>query len=159
MMEHFEIKKRLSEHLKGGEAFLPLEEMLKKIEFEKLGIRPENLPYSFYELFYHIRFAQKDILDYCKGGNYKSHNWPDDYWPEEQAPKSIEDWKKLKSAYFEERQILSEFLLSPDNDLLSPVKKGTDHTLLREVMLVIEHSAYHTGQLLILLRQLDLYSK
>lgn len=159
MKENLEIKKRLSEHLKGGEAFLPLEEMLKKIEFGKLGIRPQNLPYSFYELFYHIRFAQKDILDYCIGKNYKSHDWPDDYWPEQQAPESIEDWDKFKNAYFEERQDLVKYLLSPKNDLLSPVKEGTDHTLLREVMLVIEHSAYHNGQLLILLRQLGLYSK
>jgi uncharacterized damage-inducible protein DinB len=158
MEENLEIRKRLSEHLKGGEAFLPLEEMLNKMEFEKLGVRPQNLPYSFYELFYHIRFAQKDILDYCNGENYKSHIWPDDYWPGQQAPESREDWDKLKNAYFGERQKLSDFLLSPDNDLLSPVKEGTNHTLLREVMLVIEHSAYHNGQLLILLRQLGLYS-
>lgn len=154
-----EIKKRLSKHLKGGEAFLPLEELLKKIEFEKLGVRPNNLPYSFYELFYHIRFAQKDILDYCLGNNYQSPNWPDDYWPEAQEPATIEEWENLKIAYFRERQELSEFLLAPENDLMAPVKEGTDHSLLREVLLVIEHSAYHNGQLLILLREMGLYSK
>ena len=34
-----------------------------------------------------------------------------------------------------------------------PKKNGKDEqTLLREVMLVIEHTAYHTGQMLVLLR-------
>lgn len=52
--------------------------MLEKIGSEKLGVRPQNLPCSFYELFYHIRFAQKDILDYWIGDNSRSHNWNDD---------------------------------------------------------------------------------
>lgn len=159
MENDLELRKRLSKHLEGGEAFLPLEEMLKKIEFEMLQIRPHNLPYSIYELFFHIRFAQKDILDYCIGDNYKSYNWPDDYWPNEKGPASLEDWSNLKEAYFKERQKLSEFLMSPENDLLKPVKEGTDHSLLREILLVIEHSAYHSGQLVILLRQLGLYPK
>lgn len=158
MEEIFKIRKQLSKHLEGGEAFVPIEEILKKIKFESLGERPGNLPYSFYELFYHIRFAQKDILDYCTAEKYEPHNWPDDYWPEQKAPESDADWEKLKVDYFRERQVLSDFLLNPDNDLLAPVRKDSNNSLLREILLVIEHTAYHNGQLLILLRQLGLYS-
>ncbi len=158
MEDILEIRKQLSKHLEGGAAFVPVEEMLKMITFDSLGERPGNLPYSFYELFYHIRFAQKDILDYCTTEKYESHNWPDDYWPEEKAPASKGDWEQLKADYFEERQQLADFLLNPENELLNPVRKDTNHSLLREILLVIEHSAYHNGQLLILLRQLGLYS-
>ncbi len=158
MEETFEIRKQLSKHLEGGAAFMPLEELLKKIKFDSLGIRPGQLPYSFYELFYHIRFAQKDILEYCTAENYKTHNWPDDYWPEEKVPSSQDDWEQLKTDYFRERKQLSKFLLNPENDLMAPVRKGTNHSLLREILLVIEHTAYHNGQLLIVLRQLGLYS-
>ncbi|MFO7721429.1 MAG: DinB family protein, partial [Gillisia sp.] len=153
MGDNLQIKKQLSKHLEGGAAFVPVEELLKMIKFDKLGERPENLPYSFYELFYHIRFAQKDILDYCKAEKYKHHNWPQDYWPEERAPTSQGDWEKLKADYFGERKQFSDFLLNPENDLLTPVRKGTNHSLLREILLVIEHTAYHNGQLLIVLRQ------
>ena len=66
MTENRQIKAQLIKHLEGGEAFMPLKELLNEIPFEKLGERPGNLPYSFFELFYHIWFAQKDILDYCK---------------------------------------------------------------------------------------------
>lgn len=158
MEDTLKIRKQLSEHLQGGAAFVPVEELLKKITFDSLGARPGKLPYSFYELFYHIRFAQKDILDYCTAEKYEPHTWPDDYWPEEKAPLSQGGWEKLKADYFKERQGLSDFLLNPENDLLDPVRKGTRHSLLREILLVIEHTAYHQGQLLVLLRELELYS-
>ncbi|CAM4253278.1 DinB family protein [Gillisia limnaea] len=158
MVETFEIRKQLSKHLENGAAFMPVEEMLKKIKFDSLGNRPGKLPYSFYELFYHIRFAQKDILEYCTAENYEPDNWPEDYWPEEKVPASQADWEKLKTDYFEERKQLSDFLLNPENDLIAPVREGTKHSLLREILLVIEHTAYHNGQLLIVLRQLGLYS-
>ncbi len=68
---HAKFRNRLVKHLKGGEAFMPLDDFIEKIPFEQLGQRPENLPYSFYEIFFHIRYAQKDILDFCKGETYK----------------------------------------------------------------------------------------
>lgn len=151
------IKKQLAAHLKGGGAFLPVDEMLKEIKFLKLGERPKDLPYSFFELFYHMRFAQKDILEYCSAEKYKPHNWPEDYWPKHTAPGSAEEWEQLKKSFFEERQQFSDLVLDPGSDLLSPVHKGTNHTLLREVMLVIEHNAYHSGQLLVVLRNLGLH--
>ena len=152
-----EFKGQLVEHLKGGAAFLPVEELLKYISSEALCIRTMDLPYSFYELFYHMRFAQKDILDYIKNENYTSQQWPQDYWPKGNTLNSAEEWEHLKSNFFQEQQELADWILNPDNDLLKPVHAKTKHTLLREVLLVIEHNAYHTGQLLIVLRSLALY--
>lgn len=152
------IKDRLAKHLLGGEAFMPLDEMLKLIEFDKLGMRPNNLPYSFYEIFSHIKFTQKDILDYCTLSNYKAPNWPKDYWPEQKSPKSALEWEELKKIYFEERDSFSQIIKNEDVDLLQPLNEDTDHTFIREALLVIEHTAYHSGQLLIILRNLGLYN-
>jgi len=150
------IKDHLISHLKGGEAFLPLVEMLNKIPYSRLGEKPNGLPYSFFELFYHIKFAQKDILDYCSAQNYDSHNWPVDYWPKKAQPDSESEWEELKTEYFEERKEFIDFILDPETNLLASVR-NSEHLVLREVMLVIEHTAYHTGQLLIILRCLGLY--
>lgn len=152
-----EIKNQLIEHLKGGSAFMPVEELLKFISSEAICRRPKDLPYSFYEIFYHMRFAQKDILDYTKDEDYTSPQWPQDYWPKGNTLDSLEEWDSLKSRFFEEQQELIDFLIDPTNDLLKPVNSETKNTLLREVLLVIEHNAYHTGQLLIVLRSLGLY--
>lgn len=156
MEKERQLREQLVKHLKGGEAFMPLEEFIEDIPFEKLGIRPNGLPYSFYEIFYHIVFTQKDILEFSVSGSYKTSTWPDDYWPSEQAPKGEEDWKKLKQDYFEDRRHLSDFILDVKNSLSEPVKNADHQTLLREIILVVEHTAYHTGQLMIILRLLGL---
>ncbi|MBZ9630831.1 DinB family protein [Salegentibacter sp. LM13S] len=150
-------KEQLVKHLKGGEAFMPLEDFIDIISFEKLGERPHNLPYSFYELFYHIVYAQKDILEFSASQDYKRSKWPDDYWPNEQAPRTVEAWEKLKKDYFQDRERLKDFILDAENDLNQQVKNSENQTLLREILLVIEHTAYHTGQMIIILRLLGLY--
>ncbi|WP_373056804.1 DinB family protein [Zunongwangia sp. H14] len=157
MASEKEVKKQLIKHLQGGEAYLSLGKFLDEIPFEEIGKRPQSLPYSFYELFYHIHYAQKDIIEYCTAEEYKSGNWPDDYWPENPAPESEEDWEDLKADYFECRKDFEDFILNPKNKLMEPVKNGENHSLLREIMLVIEHTSYHTGQLLVILRLLGLH--
>lgn len=152
-----QIREQLVKHLNGGEAFMPVDKMLKEIPFDKLGKRPEKLPYSFYELFYHLWFAQKDIVEYCKAEEYTASAWPADYWPQTKAPDTEAEWMELQQAFFNTRKEMADFLLDPSNDLLKPARPGTGHTLLREVMLVIEHNAYHTGQLLVVLRELGLH--
>ncbi|HKL37112.1 MAG TPA: DinB family protein [Salegentibacter sp.] len=150
-------KEQLVKHLKGGEAYVPVEDFIDKIPFDKLGERPHNLPYSFYELFYHVVFAQRDILEYSISDDYKTSEWPDDYWPKESAPESRAAWENLKKDYFEDRDTFESFLLDPKNDINILVGNSNNHTLLRETLLVIEHTAYHTGQMLIILRLLGLY--
>ena len=157
MDEIAQIKTRLCSHIKGGQAFITIDELLKEIPADKLGIRPNDLPYSLYELFYHIRFTQQDILEYCINKEYREHNWPEDYWSKDTAPENEEAWENLKQEYFRERELLIQHLQAPETNLLSPVKTNPDHTLLREVLLVIEHTAYHTGQMLVLTRQLGIH--
>ncbi len=152
-----EIRKQLTTHLMGGEAFMPVDEMLKKIPYEKIGIRPEGLPYSFYELFFHITFAQKDILEYTISGEYETSNWPDDYWPDSKTPKDEASWEKLKKEFFEDRKLFKDYVMDENNPLDAPVTNSENHTLLRELMLIIEHSAYHTGQMLVVMRLLGVY--
>ncbi|WP_417887191.1 DinB family protein [Zunongwangia sp.] len=147
-------RQQLVKHLDGGEAFMPITEVLNKISFEDLGKRITPLPYSFYEIFYHIRYAQKDILNYIVSDTYKTPNWPEGYWDKKEAPESKEDWESLKEQFFAERQQLANYILDETNDLDEPVKNSKNHTLLRELMLVIEHNAYHLGQLIVILRLL-----
>lgn len=152
-----EIKDQLIEHLKGGLAFTPVSEILEFISTEKLCERPHNLPYSFFEIFYHMRFAQQDLLAYMKNDNYKHKQWPQDYWPKDNKIDSAEAWESLINSFFKEEKELVEFLQEPKNDIFRPVHPETNHSILREILLVIEHNAYHTGQLLIVLRSLGLY--
>ena len=158
MTETKQIRKRLAKHLEGGEAFMSVTDMLKKVSFEDINTRPANLPYSFYELFFHVTFTQKDIVKFTCSDDYTEPKWPDFYWPKEKICKSVEQWETLKAEYTTDRERLKNFLLNEENQLLQPVKNGKDEqTLLREVTLVIEHTAYHAGQMLVILRLLNLH--
>lgn len=152
------IKERLSKHLYGGEAFMPLIDMLKIISFEDVNTRPSNLPYSFYELFFHVVFAQKDIVKFTCSDDYTEPKWPDYYWPKEKICRSEEEWINLKVEFLTDRERLKNFMINDENSLTQTVKNGKDEqTLLREILLVIEHTAYHTGQMMIILRLLNLH--
>ena len=147
-----QIKQRLVKHLKGGQAFSTIDKVLDKMPFDKIGIVPDGLPYSFYQLFYHIRVAQLDILEYCRDDDYKAPDWPDDYWPDTSAPADENEWQALIDSYYEERSEFCELLLDPSKDLLKPFESNKDHNLLRQAELIIEHTAYHTGQLFVIYR-------
>ncbi len=152
------IRERLAKHLEGGEAFIPLTEMLKKISFEDINTRLDNLPYSIYELFFHVVFTQKDIVKFTCSDDYTEPKWPDYYWPKEKICRYPEEWETLKAEYLTDRERLKKFLLNEENKLTQPVKNGKgEQTLLREIILVTEHTAYHAGQILIIMRLLNLH--
>lgn len=158
MLDTKSIRERLTRQLDGGEAFIPVEKMLGEISFEDINTRPSNLPYSFYELFYHIVYMQKDIVKFTCSDDYTKPKWPDYYWPKDKLCKSRDDWENLKAEYHTDKERLKKFVLDESNPLDQSVKNGTtEQTLLREVLLLMEHTAYHTGQMLILLRLLNLH--
>lgn len=137
---------------------MPLIDMLKIISFEDVNTRPSNLPYSFYELFYHVVFAQKDIVKFTCSDDYTEPKWPDYYWPKEKICRSEEEWINLKVEFLTDRERLKNFMINDENSLTQTVKNGKDEQiLLREILLVIEHTAYHTGQMMIILRLLNLH--
>lgn len=155
MEDQTRIKQQLVTHLKGGKAFSPIDTVLEKMPFDKIGTVPDGLPYSFYQQFAHIQIAQSDILEYCRNDNYKTPNWPDDYWPANPEPENKGEWKNLIDTYFEERKAFCDLLLNEETQLLAPFKSNENHTMLRQAQLIIEHTSYHTGQLYIIHRLLE----
>jgi len=158
MTEDQQLRKQLIKHIKGGDAFAPIDSMLKEISFEDVGKVPDGLPYSFYQQLYHIYIAQKDIFDFSMGSDYKELDWPGDYWPGKTAPDTDEEWQEVIEKYIRNREALCAYIADASNDLFTPLAHGTGQTLLREALLVIEHTAYHTGQMLVILRLLGLHT-
>lgn len=155
MNNQSDFKQQLVKHLKGGQAFSPIDKVLEEMPYQKIGIVPDGLPYSFYQLFAHIRIAQLDILEYCTLDDYSAGNWPDDYWPDDSEPDSKKAWNDLTEAYFSERKEFTDLIMKPDSELTKPFKTNKDHNLLRQAELIIEHTAYHTGQLYVIYRLLN----
>jgi len=150
-----ELSSLLVKHILGGQAFIKIEEILERINYQQVGIKFGGLPYSFWQILEHMRIAQRDILEFSESSNYKAMKWPDEYWPENSAPKSVEDWEKTKSEFFKDRDKFNTLLAGKSENLLTPLEWGEGQNLFREALLIIEHNAYHTGQLMIINRLLD----
>ena len=102
----------------------------------------------------HLRLAQDDILRFSRNtdGSYEELEWPDDYWPKAKAPRDDAEWEASLAAFRADRKAMEAVVADPAQDLFAPFPWGDGQTLLREAMLVADHTAYHLGQLVLLRR-------
>jgi uncharacterized damage-inducible protein DinB len=118
------------------------------------GQRPAGMPHSPWEIVEHIRIAQHDILDFCRNRNYAEMKWPDEYWPPNPAPPSAAAWDASIAAFHRDLKALQDLAADPVVDLFAAIPHGSGQTYLRELILVIDHNAYHVGELVSIRRML-----
>ncbi|MBB4634204.1 DinB family protein [Longimicrobium terrae] len=143
----------LARQLDWQDAHATFDAAVDGVPAEHQGTRPAGLPHSAWELLEHLRITQRDILDFCRDPGYQEMAWPDDYWPASAAPPSPQSWEESAAAYRADRATLKQLAADPATDLYAPIPHGSGQTILRELLLVVDHTAYHVGQL-ILVRQL-----
>jgi hypothetical protein len=151
------VRDLLGKALAWQDAHATFDDAVKDIPVEARGRVPEHLPYSAWQLLEHLRITQKDILDFCVDPDYEEMKWPDDYWPSSPAPSSDEVWADAIRAFNEDRKKLQAIAADTSIDLEAKIPHGSGQTYLRELVLVIDHTAYHVGQLVLLRRLLGLW--
>ncbi len=148
------MREQLAGFLIGGKAHMTLLESVKDFPIGAINSFPPHCTYTFWHLLEHIRITQKDIIDFIIDPKYKEPHWPDDYWPEKTAKASLARWNKSIAAYEADVQQMVEIVKNPDYDLYAKIPQGDGQTILREALLIIDHSAYHIGEFAIL-RQVE----
>lgn len=151
------LRSHLADLLTWSSAHADFDRAVKNVPPEARGERPHTVPYSLWQLLEHIRTAQRDILDFCRNSDYRSPDWPNDFWPDDPEPPSREDWQKSIDAVHRDRYALVELIEDESTDLFKRIPHGEDQTLLREVVLVADHNAYHVGQMVLLRRLLGIW--
>ncbi len=147
------IRDLLAQSLGWSEAHVTFDNAVRDLPAQLRGTRPAGLPHSPWELLEHIRIVQRDILDFSLAGQYDELEWPADYWPNSPEPPTPEAWEQSIAAVREDRARFQELTRDAQVDLTAVTPHGTDQTYLREILLVVDHTAYHVGQL-ILVRKL-----
>jgi hypothetical protein len=138
--------------LNGGGAHATLKDALDGLPANLQGVKPNNLPYSIWQLAEHIRIAQWDMLEFSKDGNHQSPNWPDDYWPKESSPADDAAWNKTIEQINNDRD---EFIaLLKSGDIYKSIPHGDGQSILREALQIADHTAYHTAEIILLRRLL-----
>ena len=154
-MQNKPISEQLTQLLSKANAHVTFEDAIKNIPFEKVGIKPANLPYSIWMLVEHIRIAQEDILDFSINPDYKVLKWPDDYWPTEPAPADESAWQNSCDQVVKDRDRLISLFADPQLDFFTPFPHGDGQNLFREALLIADHTSYHTGQIILVRRLLN----
>jgi hypothetical protein len=151
------IRRQLAALLDWSDAHVSFDDAVAGLPVAARGKVPEGLPYSAWQLVEHMRRTQADILEFCVSRKYEEKRWPEDYWPASVAPPTRNAWNESLAQFRKDRVALQRLVKNPRRDLLAKVPAGTGQTLLREIILTADHTAYHVGQLVAVRRMLGIW--
>ncbi len=144
------LRKQLLMLLRGGNAHMPFDEAVANFPVEAMNRMPPNGSYTPWHLLDHLRRTQKDILEFIRDPDYVSPPWPEGYWPgkDEQADKA--QWHQTIAQFRADMKTLIELVEDPQTDLTADLPHAPGYSILREVLTVSDHNAYHIGEFAIL---------
>jgi uncharacterized damage-inducible protein DinB len=148
------LRDHLVQALRGGQAHVDIIDTIKDFAPEHYGALPTGTPHSAWQLLEHLRIALNDLLVFCTNPEYTAPKWPDDYWPKKVAPADPSEWKESFNALCADLEAFEALIRDNKSNLYARIPWGDGQTLLREVLLAIDHNSYHIGQLVLLRRQL-----
>lgn len=119
------------------------------------GLKPPGSPHSAWQLVEHLRIAQEDILEFSRNPKHVSPKWPDAYWPETSSPPDEKAWDQSVQRFQTDLQAMKRLVEDEANDLFARIPHGEGQTLLREVLVLADHNAYHIGQMVLVRRILE----
>jgi hypothetical protein len=141
------------------EAHASFDAAVKGVPVAQRGVTPRGFEHSLWQLVEHLRLAQKDLLDFAVNPAYEhTLTWPDDYWPADPRPRSAKAWNQSLAAFRADRTRLKALIGNARVDLFALVPTGKEQqTLLRAILLVADHNAYHVGQIIAVRRALGIW--
>jgi DinB family protein len=148
------LRQHLLDLLKGGNAHVRFDEVVKDFPERLRGKKPEGQPHTAWRLLEHMRLAQWDILEFSRTSKHVSPKWPDGYWPESDAPPSAAAWDNSVKQFRADLKSMEDLVGDSKTDLYARIPWGDGQTILREALLIADHNAYHLGELLMIRRLL-----
>ena len=150
------LRAQLVRLLDWDEAHVGFDKALSGLPVEHRGSRPPGFEHSIWQLVEHLRLAQDDLLRFAVDPKYvHAMKWPDDYWPTNPAPPGATAWDRSLEDFARDRDRLKKAIEDTSIDLFALVPTGTgQQTVLRAILLVADHNAYHVGQIVSLRKAL-----
>ncbi len=152
------LRQQLVNLLLKRQAHMLFEDAVADFPPQHINGRPPGVEYTFWHLLEHLRICQYDILDYIRNPHYEAPNFPDDLWPSRDAETDLAGWQQTIDRFLADRQALVDIVQNPQTDLYAQIPHGWDgHNILREILVVADHNAYHLGELGILRQVMGLW--
>ena len=147
-MNEKNFRKNLVELLRGGSAHVSIEKALDDINPAIRNFRGTPNIHSIYEELDHMRIVQEDILKYTLTEGWKSPEWPDGYWPDDNDSMNDDIWDNTFKGFFSDLESMIDLVNDESIDLTQEIPHGDGRTYLREILLVADHNAYHVGKII-----------
>ncbi|MGI4874083.1 MAG: hypothetical protein ACRYFX_23230 [Janthinobacterium lividum] len=93
-------------------------------------------------------------MEFCLDPGHQSPEWPAGYWPHQARAVDEAGWQATLTQIQHDRQRFTQLLENPATDLLAPLPHGEGQTIMREALLIGDHAAYHTGEIILVRRLL-----
>ncbi len=154
-MDEKKLRAQLVYSLGGKGAHMSFDKAVKGFPASLAGKKVPHLAHTAWQLVYHLWIAQWDILEFSRDPAHESPAWPDGYWPAAEPDRPAQ-WGETAAKFRSDLQAMIGLVQDETKDLLATFPHGQGQTLLREALLVIDHNAYHVGQLVDLRRLLGL---
>jgi hypothetical protein len=140
------VRKQLLDLLKGGNAHMSFDEALAHFPREAINSSPPGSDYTPWRLLEHIRIAQWDIVEFVRNPQHISPPWPAGYWPAKGESADAHKWEESIKGYRADLKAMQEIVANPETDLLGELAHAPGYTILREVLVLADHNAYHMGE-------------
>ncbi len=115
---------------------------------DQRGARPPGHAHTIWQLLEHLRISQDDLVEYSRGPNHGSPDFPEGYWTDSDSPEDDAAWEASVLAFKHGLQKMVDLVSDPSRDLFEAFPWSEEgHTLLREVLILADHNAYHLGQI------------
>jgi hypothetical protein len=153
------LRAQLVRLLDWEEAHVGFDKAVDGIPADRRGSHAAGFEHTPWQLLEHMRVGQKDLLDFCINSQYvHALKWPEDYWPKSPAPPAATAWNESIADFKADREKLKLRVRDAHVDLFAPVPTGkAQQTFLRTILLVVDHNAYHLGQLVAVRRALGIW--
>ena len=148
------LRQQLVSLLKGGDAHATFDAAVKDFPANLYGKKPKGAAHSPWEVLEHLRIAQWDILEFSRNAKHVSPEFPDGYWPKTPAPADATAWTRSVQSFRADLKAMVALAENESLDLFARIPHGEGQTILREVLVLADHNAYHLGELLLLRRLL-----
>ena len=152
------LREQLIALLRGGNSHMGFDRAIAEFPIEHINSRGPNVPYTPWHILEHMRITQWDILEFIRNPEHVSPKWPEGTWPAPDKQADEAQWEKTISDFRADLKTLQNLVIDPDTDLSAPIPHARDYTILREILVVADHNAYHTGEFAILRQVMKTWS-
>jgi uncharacterized damage-inducible protein DinB len=141
------LREQLLALLDGSNAHMPFDMVVAEMPIEAANLKPDNFNYSPWHLLEHMRRAQEDILQFIKDPDYASPPY-DEFWPAVGDKADESRWRQSVAEFRAGLDAAMAMITSPTTDFYGPIPHAPDYTVIREILLIADHNAYHLGEMI-----------